>query len=351
MRRRDERPPAPGDGSAVPLARAARHRLARRPGRRRRRRSRATPRTYDGSPPAATSRSSTRAVSVCRACPRLVALARGRRRDKRASYAGEPYWGRPIAGWGVADARRCWSSGSRRPRTAATAPAGSSPATAPGTGCSRRCTGSGSPRQATSRARRRRPAAARHPDGRRRALRAAGQQADAPPSATPARRGWSARWRSCAPSRAGRWSASGRTAGTPRCAPSARSGTTSRDPSRASGTPPRRALTAPDGRAVPLLGSYHPSPAEHLHRQADRADARRRAGPGRRAGRGRMTAGGPRIPTAEEEVLKTLQCGFESHRGHQGRYGGQAGVGSAGPGDARPPAPRSPRRPRTAARR
>ena len=30
-----------------------------------------------------------------------------------------------------------------------------------------------------------------------------------------------------------------------------------------------------------------------------------------------MTAGrGPRIPTAEEEVLKTLQCGFESHRGH-----------------------------------
>ena len=27
-------------------------------------------------------------------------------------------------------------------------------------------------------------------------------------------------------------------------------------------------------------------------------------------------APGPRIPTAEEEVLKTSQCEFESHRGH-----------------------------------
>ena len=32
-----------------------------------------------------------------------------------------------------------------------------------------------------------------------------------------------------------------------------------------------------------------------------------------------MTASqaGPRIPTAEEEVLKTFQCQFESDRGHQ----------------------------------
>ena len=43
------------------------------------------------------------AVSVCRACDRLVAWREGIARAKRASYAGEPYWGRPIAGWGAAD--------------------------------------------------------------------------------------------------------------------------------------------------------------------------------------------------------------------------------------------------------
>jgi uracil-DNA glycosylase family 4 len=40
------------------------------------------------------------AVSVCRACPRLVAWREGVARDKRKSFAGEPYWGRPVAGWG-----------------------------------------------------------------------------------------------------------------------------------------------------------------------------------------------------------------------------------------------------------
>ena len=40
------------------------------------------------------------AVSVCRACPRLVTWREAVARDKRASFAGEPYWGRPIAGWG-----------------------------------------------------------------------------------------------------------------------------------------------------------------------------------------------------------------------------------------------------------
>jgi uracil-DNA glycosylase family 4 len=39
-------------------------------------------------------------VSVCRACPRLVTWREDVARDKRASYAGEPYWGRPIHGWG-----------------------------------------------------------------------------------------------------------------------------------------------------------------------------------------------------------------------------------------------------------
>ena len=40
------------------------------------------------------------AISVCRACPRLVRWREDVARLKRASYAGEPYWGRPIPGWG-----------------------------------------------------------------------------------------------------------------------------------------------------------------------------------------------------------------------------------------------------------
>jgi uracil-DNA glycosylase family 4 len=44
-------------------------------------------------------------ASVCSACPRLVAWREQVARDKRASYAGESYWGRPIAGWGDPDAR------------------------------------------------------------------------------------------------------------------------------------------------------------------------------------------------------------------------------------------------------
>ncbi|WP_310964950.1 uracil-DNA glycosylase [Nocardioides terrisoli] len=40
-------------------------------------------------------------VSVCAACPRLVRWREDVARTKRASYAGEPYWGRPIAGWGA----------------------------------------------------------------------------------------------------------------------------------------------------------------------------------------------------------------------------------------------------------
>ena len=39
-------------------------------------------------------------VSVCAACPRLVAWREDVAVAKRASYAAEPYWGRPIPGWG-----------------------------------------------------------------------------------------------------------------------------------------------------------------------------------------------------------------------------------------------------------
>jgi uracil-DNA glycosylase family 4 len=42
-------------------------------------------------------------VSVCRACPRLVAWREEVAVDKRRSFAGEPYWGRPISGWGATE--------------------------------------------------------------------------------------------------------------------------------------------------------------------------------------------------------------------------------------------------------
>jgi uracil-DNA glycosylase family 4 len=41
-------------------------------------------------------------VSVCRACPRLVTWRERVAVDKRRSFAGEPYWGRPVPGFGSA---------------------------------------------------------------------------------------------------------------------------------------------------------------------------------------------------------------------------------------------------------
>ncbi len=41
-------------------------------------------------------------ISVCRRCPRLVRWREDVARAKRAAYADQPYWGRPIAGWGAA---------------------------------------------------------------------------------------------------------------------------------------------------------------------------------------------------------------------------------------------------------
>ncbi len=39
-------------------------------------------------------------ISVCRACPRLVAWREEVARDKRAAYADQAYWGRPAPGFG-----------------------------------------------------------------------------------------------------------------------------------------------------------------------------------------------------------------------------------------------------------
>ncbi|HVW80760.1 MAG TPA: uracil-DNA glycosylase [Mycobacteriales bacterium] len=44
-------------------------------------------------------------VSVCRACPRLVDWREEVARTGRAAYAGQQYWGRPVTGFGPADAR------------------------------------------------------------------------------------------------------------------------------------------------------------------------------------------------------------------------------------------------------
>jgi uracil-DNA glycosylase len=46
-----------------------------------------------------------REISVCHACPRLVAWREQVAREKRASYRDEDYWGRPVPGFGDARAR------------------------------------------------------------------------------------------------------------------------------------------------------------------------------------------------------------------------------------------------------
>ena len=45
------------------------------------------------------------AVADCRACPRLVAWREQVAEVRRAAFAGQTYWGRPVPGYGPADAR------------------------------------------------------------------------------------------------------------------------------------------------------------------------------------------------------------------------------------------------------
>src|ERR671933_414901 len=40
-------------------------------------------------------------VSVCRACPRLVSWREQVAVEKRRSFGDQPYWGRPVPGWGA----------------------------------------------------------------------------------------------------------------------------------------------------------------------------------------------------------------------------------------------------------
>lgn len=44
-------------------------------------------------------------VTTCRRCPRLVEWRERVAREKRAAYRDEPYWGRPVPGFGDPDAR------------------------------------------------------------------------------------------------------------------------------------------------------------------------------------------------------------------------------------------------------
>jgi uracil-DNA glycosylase family 4 len=44
-------------------------------------------------------------TSVCRACPRLVQWREQVAEEKRRAFADQPYWGRPVPGFGVADPR------------------------------------------------------------------------------------------------------------------------------------------------------------------------------------------------------------------------------------------------------
>ncbi len=196
-------------------------------------------------------------VSVCSACPRLVTWREDVARDKRASFAGQPYWGRPIAGWGdpapAGADRRARARGQRRQphrpglhrrqlgRLALRQPAPGRPGRpghqrrTPATG--RRCSARGWSR----------PSAALRPTTGRR-----------PSSATPARPGSTARSPSSRRPCGSSWR-SAATAGTARCARSPAPATSYRGRSRGSPTAPRRRSAGPGGSAVILLGCYHPS--------------------------------------------------------------------------------------------
>ena len=91
----------PADGHAVPQSGAAGHGVAGRPrdrGHTGRAQLRAAVRRLAAVDDLAELDAR---VSVCSACPRLLRWREDVAREKRASFADQPYWGRPIAGWGA----------------------------------------------------------------------------------------------------------------------------------------------------------------------------------------------------------------------------------------------------------
>ena len=210
-------------------------------------------------------------VVACRRCPRLVAWREQVAREKRASFADEEYWGRPVPGFGDPAARvarpRPGARGPRRQphrprlhrrplgrlavRRAAPRrlrqPADVGAAATTACGCTAR--GSSAAVRCAPPANKPTPAGARHlpavDGGRARAARAtcAWSSASAPSPGT--------RRCGCAPR-----------SGHPRPRPRPRFG---------HGGGVRRRRVAGAARLL------SPQPAEHVHRAAHRADARRRA--------------------------------------------------------------------------
>ena len=188
----------------------------------------------------------------------------------------------------------CSCSAWRRPPTAATAPGGSSPATARATGCSPRCGARGSPTSPTSVSPRRRAGAARLLRHRRGPLRAAGEPADAGRARQLPARTSRASWRCCERVRVivclggFAWDAALRRAGR-----------------RARPRPTFAHGAEADGRARHAARLLPPQPAEHVHRAADRADDGR--GVRAREGAGRRGTGMSRMRSHSQALLAALQ--------------------------------------------
>ena len=212
-------------------------------------------------------------IHACRRCPRLVEWREEAAADPPRRYRGEDYWARPVAGLRRPAARASRSSASPRRPTAPTGPGGCSPATARATGSTRRSTA---------------PAT---PTSRRRSIATTGSGSRAPtsPPSSAARRPPTGRPRTSATTACPTWPAS--SSSSRDCRTIVALGSFAWDGALRA----LRDLGAEIPRPKPRFGHgaeargrrldaprlLPPEPAEHVHRQADRADARRRLRPRR----------------------------------------------------------------------